>query len=155
MWSRGQVVPVSLMRSRNGSLQPERREETPGRHWKPKGCSTQAYERRSSLALFAGLLTFFVGINPGWTHTHVGSDGKQVSWYPFECCHGRDCRPVATIKSAPNGLWMTTVDGLTVLVGPGNRRRPSLDNRWHICIGPGEMDDAGPQIFCIFEPPNS
>jgi hypothetical protein len=50
---------------------------------------------------------------------------------------------------------MTTVDGLTVLVGPGNRRRPSLDNRWHICIGPGEMDDAGPQIFCIFEPPNS
>jgi hypothetical protein len=112
-------------------------------------------EGRSSLALFLGLVTFVVGINPGWSHTYVGPDGKQVSWYPFECCHDHDCRPVATIKSAPNGLWMTTVDGLTVLVGPRDRRRPSLDNRWHICMGPGEMDDTGPQIFCIFEPPNS
>jgi len=50
---------------------------------------------------------------------------------------------------------MTTVDGLTVLVGPSDRRRPSLDQRWHICMGPGEMDDSGPQIYCIFEPPNS
>jgi hypothetical protein len=103
------------------------------------------------MALIAGL----AGVIPARPHTHVDPDGQQISWYPTECCHARDCRPVTVIKSAPNGLWMTTVDGLTVLVGPGDRRRPSLDQRWHICMGPGEMDDSGPQIYCIFEPPNS
>jgi hypothetical protein len=92
---------------------------------------------------------------PASPHTHVDPDGSTVSWYPTECCNNRDCRPVVSIKPAPNGFWMTTGDGLTVLIGPSDSRRPSLDARWHICSGPGEMDDAGPQIFCVFEPPNS
>ena len=79
-------------------------------------------------------------------HEHVDADGSRVSWYPKECCHDGDCRPVASIKPAPNGLWMTTVDGHTIFVGPGDKRRPSRDMRWHICIGPDEMDDAGPRI---------
>ena len=52
------------------------------------------------------------------------------------------------------GLWMTTVDGITVLIGPRDHHRPSQDQRWHICMGPGDMDDAGPKIYCIFEPSN-
>jgi len=86
-------------------------------------------------------------------HTHVNADGTKVSWYPMECCHNGDCRPVATIQRAVNGLWMTTVDGLTVLVGPNDRRRASRDMRWHICVGAD--DTATPKIRCIFEPPNS
>ena len=118
-------------------------------------CHMPVYARRSHLVLFVGLAAILAGVMPARPHIHVDRDGQQVSWYPPECCHGRDCRPVATIKSAPLGLWMTTVDGFTVLVGPRDQRRPSLDQRWHICMGPGEMDDAGPQIYCIFEPPNS
>ena len=110
---------------------------------------------RLRAVLFTAVTILVIEAFPAHAHTQVGPDGQQVTWYPFECCHGRDCRPIATIKSAPNGLWMTTVDGLTVLVGPSDRRRPSLDQRWHICMGPGEMDDSGPQVYCIFEPPNS
>ena len=118
-------------------------------------CSMLVYARRLRALLFAGFAAILAGVIPARPHTHVDPDGQLVSWYPIECCHGHDCRPVATIKSAPHGLWMTTVDGFTVLVGPGNQRRPSLDQRWHICMGPGDMDDIHPQIFCIFEPPNS
>ena len=88
-------------------------------------------------------------------HTHHDSDGSKVSWYPKECCHEGDCRPVVSIKRASHGFWMTTADGQTVLIGPSDARRPSLDARWHICTGPGEMDDAGPQVLCVFEPANS
>ena len=115
----------------------------------------QIYASRLSLLIFIALMTGLAGVIPARPHTYVDPDGQQISWYPMECCHGRDCRPVATIKSAPQGLWMTTVDGQTVLVGPHDRRRASQDQRWHVCVGPGEMDDSGPQIYCIFEPPNS
>jgi hypothetical protein len=92
---------------------------------------------------------------PASPHTHIDPDGTAVGWYPKECCHDGDCRPVARIQPAPHGLWMTTLDGQTVLIGPSDKRRPSRDMRWHICIGPGEMHDAGPQILCVFEPSNS
>jgi hypothetical protein len=107
-------------------------------------------------ALMMGLVAASTAIAvPANPHTHVEPDGRAVSWYPKECCHDKDCRPVASIKPAPNGFWMTTVDGLTVLIGSSDERRPSLDSRWHICIGPGEMHDAGPQILCVFEPSNT
>lgn len=89
---------------------------------------------------------------PVGAHVYADEDGATVSWYPAECCHERDCRPVTSIKVAPHGLWMTTVDGLTILIGHAEKRRPSRDMRWHICIGP---DDIDMQVFCIFEPANS
>jgi hypothetical protein len=92
---------------------------------------------------------------PASSHVHTEADGSTVSWYPRECCHDGDCRPVANIKAAPNGLWMTTVDGHTVLIGPRDRRRPSKDMRWHICVGADDVDNTTPRITCIFEPPNS
>jgi hypothetical protein len=87
------------------------------------------------------------------SHTHQSPDGTTTSWYPHDCCHDGDCRPVATVRPAREGLWMTTVDGLTLLVGPGDQRRASRDMRWHLCIA---VDDTNTlQIRCIFEPPNS
>jgi hypothetical protein len=86
-------------------------------------------------------------------HTHLEADGGTVSWYPPVCCNNGDCRPVARVRRGPEGLWMTTVDGLTMLVGPNDKRLPSRDMRWHICIG---VDDTETQkIRCIFEPPQS
>ena len=89
------------------------------------------------------------------SHIHVDPDGAAVAWYPAECCHNEDCRPVASIKQALTGMWMTTIDGYTVLIGPSDPRRRSLDMRWHICVAPAEMDDPGPKVMCVFEPPNS
>jgi hypothetical protein len=90
------------------------------------------------------------------SHTHLSPDGTTVSWYPNECCHNRDCRPVASIKPASNGLWMTTTDGRTVLIGPNQSRRPSQDMRWHVCIGRDDVDPADTEaIVCVFEPPHS
>jgi hypothetical protein len=87
------------------------------------------------------------------SHTHVSPDGTTVTWYPKECCHDRDCRPVASIRQASQGLWVTTVDGQTVLIGPNQRRRASLDARWHVCL----QKDVHHNIVvqCVFEPPNS
>src|SRR5262245_27193044 len=69
------------------------------------------------------------------SHVHVDPDGSTVSWYPEECCHDEDCQPVAHVRIAPEGLWMTTVGGQTVLVSKDEPRRPSRDLRWHICLG--------------------
>jgi hypothetical protein len=87
------------------------------------------------------------------THTHVDPDGSPVTWYPKECCHDHDCRPVATVRIASQGLWMTTVDGFTVLVGAEEERRPSRDMRWHICLTEDIFHNT--VIECLFEPPSA
>ena len=91
---------------------------------------------------------------PAYPHTHADRDSATVSWYPTECCHDGDCRPVASITPVRHGLWMTTVDGHTVLVGAADERRPSLDMRWHICLA-AFHDEFTPRIQCIFEPPDT
>jgi hypothetical protein len=93
---------------------------------------------------------------PAAPHTHTDTDGTAVNWYPLECCHNRDCRPVASVQPANNGLWMTTVDGFTILIGPNQSRRPSQDMRWHVCIGRADVDPTNTStIVCVFEPPHS
>ena len=102
------------------------------------------------------VLAVVVSAPPAVPHTHVDGDGTVVNWYPPECCHDRDCRPVASIQSARNGLWMTTVDGFTVLIGPNQSRRLSRDMRWHVCIGRDDVEPTTtPTIVCVFEPPHS
>lgn len=86
-------------------------------------------------------------------HTHSGPDGP-VSWYPNECCNDGDCRAVSRVQKAPHGLWLITDDGITVLIGPRDRRRPSQDARWHICIRP-DIELQTDRIVCIFEPASS
>jgi hypothetical protein len=110
------------------------------------------FNRAIRIGLAAAFIAFAFPANP---HTHVEPDGNAISWYPKECCHDGDCRPVASIKPAYNGLWMTTVDGHTVLIGPNHERRSSRDMRWHICIGLDDIDNQTPRITCIFEPSNS
>ena len=87
-------------------------------------------------------------------HDHKNADGTTTSWYPIDCCHDGDCRPVSQVIQAPNGLWMTTVDGQTVLVGPNNKRLPSRDMRWHVCIN-HDIEAVPDTIRCVFEPPDS
>jgi len=89
------------------------------------------------------------------SHTHVDPDGAAVSWYPKECCDDGDCRPVVGAKRTTRGVWLTTVDGYTVLVGPNDVRLPSRDARWHICVGPIDVVSLVPTITCIFEPAGS
>ena len=103
------------------------------------------------IGLFAASVV--LGSMPARPHKHVGIN-DVVSWYPTECCHDGDCRPVATVKRARNGLWLTTVDGYTILVGPKDVRRHSHDTRWHVCIGT-EQDDPTPRLRCVFEPTSS
>ena len=112
--------------------------------------------RGVALVTAATLLAWgtLVSSDVGHAHSHQNADSSSTSWYPPECCHDRDCRPVAHVMRASQGLWMTTVDGLTVLVGPKNRRLPSHDMRWHICINP-DVEAAPDTIMCVFEPPDS
>lgn len=88
---------------------------------------------------------------PAYPHVHSHGDGTEVTWYPVECCNNRDCRPVAHVRHAKDGLWMTTVDGVTVLVHADEQRRPSRDTRWHVCL----TTDASRNVVvqCLFEPP--
>jgi len=90
---------------------------------------------------------------PAFPHTHVDSDGRTVTWYPPECCNNHDCRPVAAVRRANQGLWMTTVDGSTVLIGADQERRPSRDMRWHICLS--EDIHHNTVVQCVFEPPSA
>jgi hypothetical protein len=111
---------------------------------------------RCSGAFGAMILASLALAPPALPHTHVDSDGREVSWYPMECCNAKDCRPVASIQRSSHGLWLTTVDGFTVLIGPNQYRRPSLDLRWHVCIGRDETEpDTTTKIMCVFEPPQS
>jgi hypothetical protein len=101
-----------------------------------------------------GVMLLGVSADAARTHTHENADGSAVSWYPRECCHDGDCRPVSHIVRAPQGLWMTTVDNQTVLVGPSDRRLPSRDMRWHLCIT-YDVEAESNLVRCIFEPPDS
>jgi hypothetical protein len=101
-----------------------------------------------SLALIASI--------PGKAHTHIDPDGSAISWYPIECCDNGDCRPVASIEPTSKGLLMTTVDGYRLIVGETQTRRPSRDNRWHVCLGEDVAEENNPpHVRCVFEPPNT
>ena len=84
--------------------------------------ATIVRDRRGVLSVaILGALTVGVTSDVARTHTHKSPDGTAVSWYPHECCHDGDCRPVSRIVRAPQGLWVTTVDNQTVL---DRSRRP-------------------------------
>ena len=112
------------------------------------------FPSRAVLGSILGLCVFMalLSAHQAQSHVHVEPDGSTVSWYPQECCHDRDCQPVATVRATPAGLWMTTVAGQTVLIGRDEVRRPSRDMRWHICLGANSDRDI--TVQCIFEPPS-
>ncbi len=70
-------------------------------------------------------------------------------WYPFYCCHDKDCRPVdeSAVKFTPKG-WFITNTGETI---PFNRAQYSPDGRFHICSY-GGLPEA--KTICLFTPGN-
>ena len=77
------------------------------------------------------------------------------SWYPKRCCSDGDCRPATEVRRDSRGIWLTTIDNDTVLIGPADARLPSRDSRWHVCINKDPEAVPGPSIRCVFEPSNS
>lgn len=111
--------------------------------------------RLQRLLFGAAVLALSALAGPAASHTHANKDGSTTSWYPHECCHDGDCRPVASVTHTTHGFWLTTVDGQTVLVGRDEVRRSSKDMRWHICIGPPDVVSQVPIVTCIFAPVGS
>lgn len=70
-------------------------------------------------------------------------------WYPWECCAGQDCAPVAAaaVRETPRGYvvtirpgshpqWPVGRPGPLVLTIPYAKAKPSPDGRFHICLRP-------------------
>lgn len=114
----------------------------------------ESNKSRGARWLLAPLAIVLIGwiIRPsiGGAHVHI-ADGYTVDWYPEECCHNRDCRPVHRVEVVTNGLVLTTDSGNRILVESHRLRRVSLDHRWQVCY----RSDENPIIECVFEPPNS
>ena len=103
--------------------------------------------------LFIALcLAFLAFPHRAGSHHPLDQDGKPVTWYPHECCHDHDCQPVASVRETPEGLWMTLVDGASLLISRDEPRRSSRDMRWHICLGTAGHKDV--VVQCLFEPPS-
>jgi hypothetical protein len=104
-----------------------------------------------SMFVMALLSIMMACIAAARAHVHHGADGTAVNRYPQDCCHDRDCRPVSRVRTLSDGFLMTTEDGTTVFVNAMRWRRPSQDNRWHVCFGAGKE----PTIYCVFAPPDA
>ena len=68
-------------------------------------------------------------------------------WYPYSCCHDRDCRPVPpeAVKLTPRG-WQIQTTGETI---PFDKAQYSPDGRFHICSY-GGVPEA--KTICLFTP---
>lgn len=74
-------------------------------------------------------------------------EARAHDWYPFACCHDRDCRPVDSeaVQFTPGG-WRITNTGETI---PFDRARVSPDGRFHVCSYGGK---ATGKTICLFTP---
>lgn len=78
------------------------------------------------------------------------------SWYPYECCHERDCAPVKP------GRWRSVQGGWQIVIHPGEHpmagdaprsyfvafkdARPSPDKQFHLCL------NLAREVLCAFAP---
>jgi hypothetical protein len=73
------------------------------------------------------------------------------SWYPHDCCHDNDCKPV------PCGELIEMRHGLMwrgVVVFNETQVKPSRDQFCHVCVK--EQVDMVPYVpLCVFVPPTS
>lgn len=98
------------------------------------------------IAMFAAIFLLIVGSLPVQAH----------SWYPWECCGGRDCAPVqdttrAVTKDGVMRLVVTSKYGKAV-VPDSLPRRQSRDTRMHICMRYDAFGDL--KVICLFVPPS-
>lgn len=105
----------------------------------------------STLLPVSALLCMLV--DPAASHIHIDADARTADWYPPDCCHDKDCRPVTSVEEKRNMLWMTTTDGFTIAVDPRQSRRQSGDDRWHVCIASDDLNEVF--VRCVFEPARS
>jgi hypothetical protein len=73
------------------------------------------------------------------------------SWYPKECCSGRDCMVADRMITDSLGSKSIIVGPYRILVPRGFVPRPSPDGRIHACF---IVDDegSGPELRCLFVP---
>jgi hypothetical protein len=45
----------------------------------------------------AAVLALSALAGPAASRTHANKGGSTASWYPHECCHDSDCRPVTNV----------------------------------------------------------
>jgi hypothetical protein len=81
----------------------------------------------------------------------VCSPASAHSWYPKECCSGRDCAPVEKVTwlvPAGGGLPQLVVTSTvgTAVIPHDLPVRESKDGRMHVCI-----QDVW--VICLFVPP--
>lgn len=72
------------------------------------------------------------------------------SWYPIECCSGKDCMPADAVRTDANGDYDVVIGMRHVRVPRAFRARPSPDNRPHICFMLDNEHEAQP--LCLFLP---
>lgn len=72
---------------------------------------------------------------------------RAHSFYPWECCHDRDCWPMGLDADAREPEPVETAAGWRLhdgVVIPFSETRPSPDGRFHVCRGGGRLE--GPVI---------
>jgi hypothetical protein len=60
----------------------------------------------------------------------ISTQAHAHSWYPTDCCHDRDCRPVPveSVRETPDGYLLS--DGTLI---PYAEAKHSPDGQFHIC----------------------
>lgn len=74
------------------------------------------------------------------------------SWYPAECCSGKDCFVATAMMRTVSGEITVWADGHTIHLPRSFPARPSPDSDVHICF---EIDETKiPVAKCLFLPGN-
>lgn len=79
-------------------------------------------------------------------------DARAHDWYPYECCSGYDCGPIALDKPPleENG-------GFTLQDGSGRHvaykeLKMSPDGQWHLCEQKWQTELKDRKILCLYAP---
>jgi hypothetical protein len=68
----------------------------------------------------------------------------------MECCSNQDCQPAAALSTNTRGDITVRVGRQEFPIPSDLRRRPSPDNRIHVCL---QYDEFGVQFpVCLFVP---
>ncbi len=74
------------------------------------------------------------------------------SWYPMECCAGKDCHEADMVTELPDGSAQVRIGSETILVPRSQKRRQSHDVHYHLCYGSYQQATF---IYCFFQPAES
>lgn len=102
------------------------------------------------VALAIGAI-FIVLSGPAKAHDAIPTAAKPDGWsYPFSCCSGYDCRPVADVEETSAGYVVRT--GEVIPYSGDTRLKNSPDGTFHWCSEAG-ADDG--RTICLYAPPRS